>query len=246
MKPYYEEAGITIYNGDCREILAHISAVDVAIIDPPYGDTSLEWDCRVDGWLSLLQVPTFWCFGSFRFFLETARHFDDWHFAQEVIWEKHNGSIFHADRFRRVHEIVAQFYRGEWGDVYKSPQYTLNATRRTVRAKVRPPHTGQIDRIPYVSEDGGPRLQRSVLPVRSCHGYAQHPTQKPEGIVEPLIRYSCSPNGMVLSPFMGSGTDLIVAKRLGHSAIGIEIEERYCEIAAKRLNQQVFQFGASQ
>lgn len=243
MTPYYDEDGIVIYHGDCREVLPVLDA-DLAIVDPPYGETSLEWDYRADGWVSLLRVPTFWCFGSFRFFLETAGLFDGWRFAQDVVWEKHNGSIFHADRFRRVHEMVAQFYRREWAEIYKRPQFTMDATARALRRKRRPAHSGHIEESAYVSEDGGPRLMRSVLRVRSCHGEASHPTQKPVGIVQPLLEYSCPPNGRVLSPFMGSGTDLVVAKALGRRAIGIEIEEKYCEIAAKRLSQRVLAFGA--
>jgi site-specific DNA-methyltransferase (adenine-specific) len=114
-----------------------------------------------------------------------------------------------------VHEFAVQFYRGPWDWLYRSPVYTADAT------------------------DGGPRLMRSVLRVRSEHGRAEHPTQKPLGIVRPLIEYSCPPDGIVLDPFMGSGTTLRAAKDLGRKAIGIEIEERYCEIAAKRMAQAV-------
>jgi len=80
---------------------------------------------------------------------------------------------------------------------------------------------------------------RSVIAVRSCHGYAVHPTQKPVGIVDPLIRFSCPPGGLVVDPFMGSGTTMRAAKDAGRPGIGIEIEERYCEIAARRMEQEV-------
>lgn len=240
MIPYYEEPGIQIFHGDCREILPQLSRVDVVIADPPYGVTSLDWDSAVDGWAYLVDAPCLWCFGSMRFFL--SQKFESWKYAQEIIWEKHNGSIFHADRFRRVHEFAMQFYRGEWADLYKSPVYTMDATPRTVRRKQRPAHSGHIDGSSYQSEDGGPRLMRSVVYVPSCHGEAEHPTQKPVDIIKPLIEYSCPPDGVVLDPFMGSGTTLVAAQNLGRNCIGIEIEERYCAIAVERLRQRSMVF----
>lgn len=239
MTPYYEQDGVTIYHGDCREIEC---PADLIIADPPYGDTSLSWDKHVTGWVPamyqrLSATGSMWVFGSLRFFMETTCQFTAWKLAQDLVWEKHNGSSFHADRFKRVHEHVVQFYRGKWGDVYKSPVTTSDATARAVRRKKRPPHTGHIEASSYVSIDGGPRLMRSVLQVRSCHGMAEHPTQKPVGIIEPLILYSSKPEGIVLDPFMGAGSVLVAAQALGRRAIGIEIEERYCEIAAKRLQR---------
>jgi site-specific DNA-methyltransferase (adenine-specific) len=236
--PYYEDGSFTIYHGDCREVMAEVRPpVDVVIADPPYGDTSLPWDVAIYDWLEALPSNNLWCFGSLRFFM--AHDFHGWRLAQDIVWEKHNGSSFHADRFKRVHEFVAQFYRGDWEGVYKQPQTTPDATARTVRRKTRPPHTGHIEAGSYTSQDGGPRLMRSVLRVRSEHGRAEHPTQKPVGILEPLIAYSCPPGGLVLDPFMGSGSTLVAAKNIGRRAIGIEINERYCELAARRLSQEV-------
>lgn len=234
MKPYYEQDGITIYHGDCREFIA--PSCDMTLADPPYGETSLKWDQWPDGWLHGVSGDSLWCFGSMRMFLDRGAEFTDWKFAQDIVWEKHNGSGFHADRFKRVHEIAAHWYRGEWGGIYKHPVTTLDAVKRQVRSKRRPPHMGHIDSTPYESEDGGPRLMRSVLYSRSCHGYADHPTQKPVAVLRPLIEYSCPPGGTVYVPFAGVGSELETARFMGRQAIGIEINERYCELAAKRLS----------
>lgn len=242
LRPYYDQDGIVIYHGDCRNVLQEIEKADCVVTDPPYGDTSLDWDVPVSGWLHRLRLEasgSLWCFGSIRMFMATADQWRGWTFAQDVVWEKHNGSGFHADRFKRVHEHALQFYRGEWRSVYKSVVRTQDAVKRTVRRKQRPVHMGQVERGSYTSEDGGPRIMRSVISVRSCHGYAEHPTQKPVGILGPLIEYSCPPGGVVLDPFMGSGSTLRAAKDLRCRAVGIEIDERYCEIAARRLGQGV-------
>lgn len=245
MRPYYEQDGITIYHGDCRDVLPSLGPVDLVLADPPYGETSLAWDVPVEGWLHLLDSPQLWCFGSLRMFL--AQPLPGWRMVQDIVWEKHNGSSFHADRFKRVHELLVHFVRAgtAWADLYHQPVYTADATAWTLRRKQRPPHTGHIEAGAYTSEDGGPRLMRSVQYVRSCHGYAEHPTQKPVGIVSPVVEYSCPPSGIVLDPFMGSGTMLLAAKSLGRRAVGVEIEERYCEIAAERLSQGVLDFGVT-
>ena len=243
--PYYSDPLVSLYLGDCREILPTLWA-DAVITDPPYGSTSLRWDTWVPGWLALLQPSTLWCFGTLRVFMDHDAEFRDagWKLAQDIVWEKHNGSGFHADRFRRVHEQAAHFYRGEWGAQYRQVQTTPDAVARTVRTKSRPPHTGHIEATPYQSVDGGPRLQRSVIRVRSTHGYAEHPTQKPLGILTPLIEYSVPDRGSVLDPFAGSGSTLVAAKALGRKAIGIEVDEEQCEIAARRCSQEVLGLSA--
>jgi len=104
---------------------------------------------------------------------------------------------------------------------------------------------GEIAGNRYQSVEGGPKLMRSVLQVRSEHGRAQHPTQKPLGILTPLIGYSVPQRGLVLDPFMGSGSTLVAAKLQGRRAIGIEICEEYCEIAAQRFAQGVLDLASA-
>lgn len=134
----------------------------------------------------LASHASLWCFGLLRSFLalSDAGAFAGWALAQDLIWEKHNGSGFQADRFRRVHEQIIQFYpaNSRWSEIYNAPMMTNDARKRTVRRKRRPPHPGGIGERVSRTVDGGPRLMRSVVPVRSCHSYAVHPTQKPEAI----------------------------------------------------------------
>ena len=240
MQAYYEDADATLYLGDCREILPMlVDEIDVVVTDPPYGQTSLAWDRWPLGWLGVLPATNLWCFGTLRSFMRYAAEFSGagWKLAQDLVWEKHTGSSFHADRFRHVHEQPAQFYRGRWDSIYRQVVTTPDATARVVRRKTRPPHMGHIEAAAYTSIDGGPRLMRSVIRVHSMHGMAQHPTEKPEGILRPLLEYSTPPGGVVLDPFVGSGATLLTAVQLGYQAVGIETDEKYCEIAARRLEQ---------
>jgi site-specific DNA-methyltransferase (adenine-specific) len=246
--PYFEDAGITLFNADWREVLPSLDVPGALIVaDPPYGQTSLKWDQWQGEFLSAIpaSIRSLWCFGSLRMFIEHISEFaaGDWKLSQDLVWEKHNGSSFHADRFRRVHESICHFYRGDWGTVPHECPTTPDATARTIRRKMRPAHMGHIDAGAYRSEDGGPRLQRSVIYHRSMHGNAINPTQKPVELVKPLIEYASKPGSLVISPFCGSGTDLVAAKEMGRPAIGMEIDEWQCERAAERLSQGLLDFS---
>lgn len=233
-----------ILSGDCRDRMPARGPFDMILADPPYGDTSLAWDRRVEGWLALARgalAPTgsMWVFGSLRSFMATADRFADagLRLAQEIVWEKQNGTGFHADRFKRVHELAVQFYPAEtaWRDIYNDVQTTPDATARTVRRKQRPPHTGQIDAGHYVSHDGGPRLMRSVIYLRNCHGRAIHPTEKPSALLEILIRTSCPEGGLVGDWFAGSGSAGEACRLSGRRYIGCEIDPTMADRARDRI-----------
>ena len=247
MTIYYQDEWITLYHGDCRKVVRTLPRVDAIVTDPPYGETSLEWDRWPDGWPAIMSSLTesMWVFGSMRMFLDRSNDFAGWKLSQDVVWEKHNGSGFANDRFKRVHEHATHWFRGVWGDRYHETPTTLDALARpTMRRKARPPHMGQIGKASYQSEDGGPLLMRSVIYARSMQGSALHPTEKPVGILTPLIEYATAPGQTILDPFAGSGSTLDAARRIGRNAIGIEADERYCEIAARRLSQGVMEFPA--
>lgn len=244
---------VQIINEDYATVIERMGdqSFDCILTDPPYGETSLEWDKWPDGWpthVRRLLKPTgsMWVFGSQRMFFERSAEFKGWKLSHDVVWEKHNGSGFLDDRFRRVHELALHFYRDDakWADVYKKPQFTNDATARTVRRKSKPVRwTGERGASSYMSEDGGPRLMRSVQFARSEHGRAEHPTQKPIAIIEPLLLYACPPGGRVLDVFAGSGTTGLVAKRNGMDAVLIEASSEYARLIERRLDLDAPLFG---
>jgi site-specific DNA-methyltransferase (adenine-specific) len=244
--PYYADDQVTLYLGgyeDHLDVLTQAGA-DAIVTDPPYGETSLIWDRWPFGWLGDMTTiaSNLWCFGSMRMFLEHAMEYQaDWKLAQDTVWEKHNGSGFHADRFKRVHEFAVQWYRGEWGALYNDPPKTADAVKKTVRRKERPPHTGEIADSRYTSLDGGDRLMRSVIKLRSMHGRAINETEKPVQLVSLYVAASVPLGGLVVDPFAGSCSTGLAARQLGRHALLIEKREDQCEKAALRLQRETAQ-----
>lgn len=237
---------MTVLSGDCRTDLASRGPFDLLIADPPYGETSLFWDKRCRGWIEVaasLLNPTgsLWVFGSMRLFQDTGPQFKaaGLKLAQDIVWEKHNGSGFHADRFKRVHEHACQYYLASapWASVYNDVQTIPDAVARSVkRKKGRPPHMGNIEHAPYHSEDGGPLIMRSVIYMRSMHGRAIHRTEKPDSLIEILIRTSCPPGGIVGDMFAGSGAAGEAAMRADRRYVGTESDPLMAAKAVDRLS----------
>ena len=245
---YYADEAVELWHGDFRELLPKVIAKhgepDLVCTDPCYGETSLDWDHWVDGWPELMPGRSMWCFGSMRMFLDHRDEFAGWKLSQEVVWEKHNGSGFQNDRFRRVHEHALHWYRGDWDDIYHEVPVTLDTRKREVRRKQRPAHTGYVGTSSYTSVDGGPRLFTSVIRARSMHGTAINESEKPAGLVEKLVTYACPPKGLVLDVHAGSCSTLVAARNSGRRAVGIELREEQCAKAVEwRLSQTVLPFG---
>lgn len=242
---------MTLYHGDCRDVLGHLHG-DLIITDPPYEQTSLHWDRWPAGWLDAAGcAPAMWCFLPLRQFAMPpyrGREFTaaGWRLSQDlepaldtdhdhVTWEKHNGSGFAADRFRRVHETVTHWYRGRWAQVHHEVPAVAGTARPSARIAHRnpPTHTSHIGSAGYTY--GPTRLARTVVRVRSLHGSAIHPTQKPIELLDLLIRYGCPEGATVIDPFAGSGSTGIAARAAGRRAVLIEADERHCERAARWL-----------
>jgi site-specific DNA-methyltransferase (adenine-specific) len=240
--PYYADDAVTLYHGDWRELIDPDLRADLIVTDPPYGETSLDWDRWPAGWptLAARHADAMWCFGSMRMFIDRRDDFAAWKLSQDVVWEKHNGSGFHADRFKRVHENAVHWYRGDWTGIRHDTPAT-GPERRAQRIK--------RGKTPHLSADGGAGLitgrplARSVLYAPSMHGRAINETEKPIGILEPLIQYGCPLGGLVLDLFAGSASTLVAARNTGRRAIGFEKRESQCEKAARRLAQGTLDFG---
>jgi len=199
MTPYYEHAGITIYHGDCREILPTLPKVDLVLTDPPYPNTrEAEYKYQADGLDFLAELDTH----QFIFWTPSAAFPLNW--DGKRIWDKAVGT---CTQFEEIYER-----NRAGGSGYKMHRFYSMGCFSSVGAQM----TGDT--------------------------VTGHPSQKPLRLMKALILSSASP-GIILDPFMGSGTTLVAAKDIGRAAIGIEIEERYCEIAAKRLGQEVFAFA---
>ncbi|MDG4791983.1 site-specific DNA-methyltransferase [Micromonospora sp. WMMD1102] len=248
--PYWSDDMVTLYHGDCRDILPQLDLrADCAVADPPYEETLLGWDRWPTGWLEAVAAVTdsMWCFLPLRQFAEPpyrGQEFraagwklshdvePDWNSQHDhVTWEKHNGSGFVKDRFRRVHEPASHWYRGKWSAVHHEVPRVPAVHRRGGQNFVRqqPAHTGAVAGRGYA--DDGLRLMRSVLHVRNVNGRAIHPTEKPVPLLEPLIRYGCPPGGLVVDPCAGSCSTGVAARLAGCRSILIEGDEAMCEKA---------------
>lgn len=211
LKPYYSENGITIYHGDCREIIPQLDA-KIIVSDPPYGIGYRHGKCHG------AQAT--------KFYNETSSvHGDDKPFDPTFLLDSGATSIVLWGANNFANRLPGS---GGWMVWDKRLGTVVNDHSDCELAWTNLMNTA---RVYYHMWDGfrrGP--QTGVERV--------HPTEKPINLMKWCIGF-IREGGAILDPFMGSGTTLRAAKDLGRQAIGIEIEEKYCEIAAKRLAQEV-------
>jgi site-specific DNA-methyltransferase (adenine-specific) len=226
MTPYYEQSGITIFHGDCCEVMASFPScfrVDVTVTDPPYG-------VGLTGKLAKKR-------GGGQTFRPGAYGFED---APEYVRSVVVPVIEHC---RRISDAVVLtpgtrnlwmypqpddlgcFFSaagtgvGRWGFTCSQPILFYGAD-------------------PYLAAGMGSRANSHGQTYPNDANFVGHPCAKPLPMWRWLVGRSLLPGMTILDPFMGSGTTLVAAKPQGCKAIGIEIEERYCEIAARRLQQE--------
>lgn len=211
-KPYYQDEYVTLYHGDCRELLPLMPKVDLVLTDPPYG---IGYDTAKANKPNQKQF-------------KVIVNDDSFELAKAVIsWRSDNPMvIFGAINFPKLLPS-----KGRWicwdkrcsekaDKMLGSPFELAWSNRKSGYDRMyRILHGGVVN-----ANGRGPRF---------------HPTEKPIVLMQRIIEQDYKNAEVILDPFAGSGTTLIAVKRLGKKAIGIEIEEKYCEVAAKRLRQEV-------
>lgn len=221
IEPYYDDGQITIYHGDCLDVLPQLEAADHVITDPPYSETT-HIGARTGG----LGQEVLITFDSI-----TADQLRDVFSAVDVRrWVVATVDWRHVLPLEQCPPSGMRFVRfGVWIKPNGAPQFTGDRPSTGWEAVV------MLHRDEPMRWNGGGK--HAVWNVPKVQG--QHPTTKPDRLVRSFITDFTDPGDLILDPFMGSGTTLRAAKDLGRRAIGIEREEKYCEIAVKRLSQGV-------
>ena len=242
-----------IRNEDALAALAQMptSCVDLIVADPPYGlgkdygndsdkldpEEYLAWTTK---WLDL-ALPRLKPTGSLYIFL-TWRNSPEIFCAlkkrmlmlNEIIWDRRVPSMGGGTRrFSSVHDTIGFFALGK--DYY----FNIDAVRIPYDAETKKARSRSIFEGSKWLENGyNPKDVWSVSRLHREHRErVDHPTQKPIEIVERMIKASCPPGGVVLDPFMGSGTTALAALKCGAQFVGFELNPEYCRIGERRLKE---------
>lgn len=238
--PYYERGGITIYHGDCREILTTMERVDCVVTSPPYNIRRNH--SHAVGPNSLHKRVT-------------AKFLNEWYddSVPEADYQASqramvaqllktcDGSVFYNHKLRHgIKRIGRVIHPMEW--LYGLPLWCEIVWDRGGGLAFNSLRFIHSDERIY--QFGHPKVWHdlgftTVWRIPPTSQGVDHPCPFPIEIPSRCIASTTDPGDLILDPFMGSGTTLGAAKDLGRRAIGIEIEERYCEVAAKRMEQEV-------
>jgi len=216
LKPYYQDKWVTIYHGDCREILPQLDVkVDLVLTDPPYGHNIdyLSYEDSLENLKALIDSVM-------------PRLFE---LSALIALTPGNDRMFYYPK----PSWVLCWYIGPNGT--GSTPWGFNCWQPIL----------VYGKDPYLAEGLGRRKDIIIHEFENqfhASHFIKHPTVKPEKTWSKLImRLSPFNKQLILDPFLGSGTTCYCAKKLNRYSIGIEIEEKYCEIAAKRCLQEVME-----
>jgi DNA modification methylase len=220
LKPYYEHKGITIYHGDCLEIIPELGLVDLVLTDPPYDIHAGKGGGCFGDRQHLARTGNFTDGGCDYSFLDI---FKNWFCFCSL--KQLSSLLGHAE--------LRNYCLLTWCKTNPVP---------TCNNKYLP----DVEYIVHSWSKGrlfGDMSLKSTFTIMPCgRKETSHPNEKPKRIISKLIQVGSLAGETIIDPFAGSGTTLVAAKELGRKAIGIEIEEKWCETAARRLQQEVL-FG---
>jgi site-specific DNA-methyltransferase (adenine-specific) len=203
IKPYYQDEWVTIYHGDCREILPELPKVDLVLTDPIYQNIN----------------DYVWLFSQGKILKETGQlicYFADIYLPDLI--KALNGNL-------KWVKLIVERNVGTKGTLWKYHCKTGCKHAMWLLKDKLPPDINWTTDFIYSIPDGK---------------HVKHDWGKNYPSIREIIGRHTQPDNLILDPFNGSGTVTSAAKNTGRKSIGIEIEEKYCEIAAKRCSQQVF------
>lgn len=256
--PYYADGLVTLYHGEALDVLRRMpdASVDVVLTDPPYSSGGMFRSDRQNdpadkyrGWShtdSSTRPPAVE-YGSFGGDNRDQRAFSGWVAAwsfQALRATRIGGSIFCFTDWRQLPTATDAIQFGGW--IWRGINVWDKGVGRPMRGRFR----NHLEFIVWGSngtltgnatDDAYPS---ALVPIPTVgHGEREHVTQKPVELLQVLLSVVGAGPLTVLDPFAGSGSTLVAARALGHRSIGIEADERYCEITARRLDQGVLDFG---
>jgi hypothetical protein len=283
MTPYYEEKGLTIYHGDCREVLPFIASADAVICDPPYPEidrdygrlSESDWHALMNdvmtasrtlvgdsGSAVFILQPNSEKVGSLRPWLWQflARWSSEWNMLQDVWWWNLTAPpTVHCQRvnglFRPSVKICAWFghpkcYRQQEAillPVSDSVEFDPRFDRHELEYRPSGLTMRRARALQTCQERGGSTpfnlLVADQADSVNSGGALGHGAATPMALCRTWVKYLVPESGILVDPFCGSGTMLAAARSLQRKSVGIEKEERYCEIAAKRMSQKVLPFA---
>ena len=249
LKPYYQTDNGVLYHGDCLDIMKGIldGSVDLILTDPPYGITACKWDSAIPFepmWEQLNRIiklnGAIVLFGS-EPFSSALRMSNIKHYKYDWVWDKKlSTNVLHCNRMPlKRNELISVFYK-------KTPTYNpiMRIGRPRVKGKVSRSETNakvkhRKDQKTYISNEYYPT---TIIEFSNANMRGRvHNTQKPVALMEYLIRTYTNEGETVLDFCSGSGTTAVACENLNRKWICIEKEEKYCEIAAKRIEKETRQ-----